>query len=184
MKTAPNTNEIYKRVNFDEIISLENRENRKHGVIGVTLLTPRQAIHALPTDKEVDHHQYITESVAEQIFGCSQPNPEYYCVEIRYSVRNSANKDALLLIPKYITSKMIEWLEEILALLLSSGFDTTAIFTNIDFANIDPIDYKMIAEANDEEIMAFILKNGMIREYELPFGEAKMAEPDDFEKKF
>lgn len=160
-------------VDLPEIFKIKNVPKKKKGKIAISILTPTDTIHAMPTSNELDSHRDLAKPIYD-IIAPSIANPSSYHIEIRYAIYSSTSKTAYLIIPLYITESQYGELNFIMTALRMNGFTLTSLHTDFDPRKMVERFTKYKEELDGSDILSYMKEYGFVLDYDLPFKNYKI----------
>lgn len=154
-------------------------------LIGASIITPKQILHAIPADANTKYHYYILKETCKSIYpNMTSEIQEFQLLTVHYVIETSDEKTfntAFIYSPAYITPNQAEMLKDLLGCLKNSDFKLGLIIGEYNpFKNredksikrffIDPFQMDKVEEP-EEYILNIYRCHGRIVEYTLPFGE-------------
>lgn len=173
---------FYRLVDFDEVLAMSNSKNKPKGEIAISILTPKQTIHAVPNDDSMEFHQYLGTPIYVSIFGFENIRPRA-CIEICHSAKTANRKLAMIYLPKFVTPREFADLAKIVETLVAQNVDVNSLLTDCDpLACEYPDKVKLVAEFEGDEILRYLQENGLVIDYVFPFDENLIKTKIDSDK--
>lgn len=159
---------VSKDVDLDYILSMTNSRQYNDGEIAATLITPIDTHHVAAIEGATAHHEELFVDVYNRIYGEEPTNIRLSIIEIHHISRDSANRQAIVHVPYYITPYEYSQLSEVLIKLNNRDVEIVA-----DQRVFNPINGSFMQSTDKEfaglEILDYLKSNGFVADYPWQF---------------